>query len=417
MKELALTKNLKIAIIITIIVVAGVAVYFFIPKALRADVIVWIQVLPSEENLIKNFTENMFRQQYPNITVEIINVGDLKTRILAALPAGKGPDLFMWAHDWTGTFAEPGYLTPLDEYVTPELRDKFIDVAWETCIFNGSVYALPYAAETVALIYNKDMVPEPPQNMSQLEAIIQEFWFQGKYGIAYPVDPYYVSAWPHGFGGYYFNDTTKTPGLNTTETVAGMQYFLEKFKGLVSPPYMSEETSRDAQVALFVGNQTPFLVDGPWGIGYLKERNMNFGVTVLPKIDEIDAWPKPYTGIKVIWMSSSVYDKEKAFTYMQWFATNAAFIKERALQFGFIPVLKEVLELPEIQADEIVSTFARQVELGTPMPKSTEMAFVWSPITDAINELFLRAPIFGTRTPEVVLTEAQGKVLKSLAKT
>jgi arabinogalactan oligomer/maltooligosaccharide transport system substrate-binding protein len=409
-KGLALTRNLKIAIVIAIIVVAGVATYFLWPKSTRADVIVWIQVLPEEEQFIKSFVNSSFRQIYPNITVEIINRADLKTALLAALPTGKGPDLFMWAHDWIGTIAEPGYITPIDELVTEDLKSKFLDAAWEACTYDGSVYALPYAAETVALLYNKNMVSEPPQNMSQLEDMIISFWNQGKYGIAYPVDPYYVSAWPHGFGGYYFNDTTKTPGLNTTGTINGIRYFLEKFQ-----PYMSADTGRDAQVALFTGNQTPFLVDGPWGIGYLKELNMNFGITTLPKIDEIDAWSKPYTGIKVIWMSSSVYDKQKAFTFMRWFATNATFIKQRALQFGFIPVLKEVLELPEIQADEIVSTFAEQVEMGVPMPKSSEMALVWTPITDAINELFLLYPNFGDRTPEVVLSEAQGKALSALA--
>ncbi|MGB9756197.1 MAG: extracellular solute-binding protein [Candidatus Bathyarchaeales archaeon] len=408
---MTVTRKLKITIIIAIIVVAGVATYFLWPKSTRADVIVWIQVLPEEEQFIKSFVNSSFRQIYPNITVEILNRADLKTALLAALPTGKGPDLFMWAHDWVGTIAEPGYITPIDEFVTEELKSKFLDAAWDACTYNGSVYALPYAAETVALLYNKDMVSEPPQNMSQLEDMMKSFWNnQGKYGIAYPVDPYYVSAWPHGFGGYYFNDTTKTPGLNTTGTINGITYFLEKFQ-----PYMSADTGRDAQVALFTGNQTPFLVDGPWGIGYLKGLNMNFGITTLPKIDEIDAWPKPYTGIKVIWMSSSVYDKQKAFTFMKWFATNTEFIKQRALQFGFIPVLKEVLELPEIQADEIVSTFAKQVEMGIPMPKSSEMALVWTPITDAINELFLLYPNFGDRTPEVVLSEAQGKALSALA--
>jgi len=409
-KYLALTKTLKIAIIIAIMVVAGVTTYLLWPKSARADVVVWIQVLPEEEQFIKAFVNSSFRQMYPNITVEILNRADLKTALLAALPTGKGPDLFMWAHDWMGTIAEPGYITPIDEFVTDDLKSKFLDAAWDACTYNGSVYALPYAAETVALIYNKDMVSEPPQNMSQLEDIIRDFWNQGKYGIAYPVDPYYVSAWPYGFGGYYFNDTTKTPGLNTTGTINGIRYFLEKFQ-----PYMSEDAGRDAQVALFTGNQTPFLVDGPWGIGYLKESSIRFGITTLPKIDEIDAWPKPYTGIKVIWMSSSVHDKQKAFTFMKWFATNATFIKQRALQFGFIPVLKEVLELPEIQADDIVSTFARAVEMGIPMPKSSEMALVWSPITDAINELFLLYPNFGDRTPEVVLSEAQGKTLSALA--
>jgi arabinogalactan oligomer/maltooligosaccharide transport system substrate-binding protein len=404
--------KILIAIAIIAIIVVASTVYLLLPKSTRADVIVWIQVTPPEENIIQQFVNSSFRQLYPNITVQVINVGDLKTRLLAALPAGKGPDLFMFAHDWVGQFADAGYIRPIDELVTQELKSKFVDIAWDACTYNSSVYSLPYAAETVALIYNKAMVSTLPQNMSDLVSMIQTFWGQGKYGIASFVDPYYVSAWPYGFGGYYFNDTTKTPGVNATKTVEGIKFYLDSFK-----LYMSEDTGRDAQVALFTGNQTPFLIDGPWGIGTLKSSGIDFGVTILPKIDSINAWPKPYTGVKVIWMTKNVYDKTKAFTFMNWFSTNTTFIKQRALQFGFIPVLKEVLAMPEVEADDIVSAFAQQVALGTPMPKSTQMTAVWGPVTDAINELFLLYPSFGDRTPEVVLSEAQRRILDTLAGT
>jgi arabinogalactan oligomer/maltooligosaccharide transport system substrate-binding protein len=399
------------AIIIVIIVVAGIVAYVVWPRSSRADVIIWIQVLPDEENLIQSYLDSSFNQLYPNITVQIVNIADLKTRLLAALPAGKGPDLFMFTHDWTGTFALPGYLEPLTNMATPDLLSEYLDVALDACTFNNTLYALPYGSETVALLYNKNMVTTPPTNMSQLKTMIQNFYNQGKFGIAYPVDPYYVSCWPYGFGGYYFNDTTLTPGLNDSKTIQGINYFLETFQ-----PYMSQgDTGRDAQVALFTSNQTAFIVDGPWGIGYYKSLNMSFGITKLPYIDEASHWPEPYTGIKVIWMTTTALDKEKAFTFMKWFSTNATFIKARALQLGFIPVLKSLLSDPDIQADDIVSTYAAQVALGTPIPKSIEMTYVWTPITSAINTLFLLYPNFGENTPEAVLTNAQAQVLASLA--
>jgi len=389
-----------------IIVIGGLAYYFLMPKEARADVIIWEDFLPAEEELTREFIENSFMQLYPNITVELVGVSDLRTRLLAALPAGKGPDLFMWAHDWTGEFAEAEFILPLDEFVTEDLKGKFLETAINACMYNGHIYALPFAAETVALVYNKEMVTDPPQNMSQLEPIMQQYLMQGKYGIAYQVDPYFLSAWPHAFGGYYFKDEGKSVGANNTETVEGIKYFMEHIK-----PYMSTgDTSREAQVAIFVDQQAPFLIDGPWGIGTLKQANLSIGVTLLPKIDEIDKWPKPYTGIKVVWMSSNVYDKEKAFAFMKWFVTNVEYIKQRALQLGFIPVLKEVLNDPQVKADEIVSAYAKQVEIGIPMPKSKEMMKVWGPVGDAINEIFLEV-----KTAKEALDEAQQRILESLA--
>ena len=168
----------RTALIITIIVIligGGLSYYFFLmPRKPRADVIIWEDFLPAEEELTREFIENSFRQLYPNITVELVGVSDLRTRLLAAIPAGKGPDLFMWAHDWTGEFAEAGFILPLDEFVTEDLKGKFLETAINACMYNGHIYALPFAAETVALIYNKEMVPNPPQNMSQLESIMQQ---------------------------------------------------------------------------------------------------------------------------------------------------------------------------------------------------------------------------------------------------
>jgi arabinogalactan oligomer/maltooligosaccharide transport system substrate-binding protein len=409
---LILSRTVKVAIIIAIIAVAGIVAYVVWPTSThRADVIVWIQVLPDEESFIRSYVNSSFNRLYPNITVEIDNVADLKTRLLAALPAGKGPDLFMFTHDWTSTFAVPGYLEPLTNMTTPDLLGQYLNVAIDACTFNNTLYALPYASETVALLYNKNMVTTPPTNMSQLKTMMQTFFNQGKFGIAYPVDPYFVSCWPHGFGGYYFNDTTLLPGLNDSRTIQGINYFLETFQ-----PYMSQgDTGPDAQVALFTSNETAFLVEGPWEIGYLKSLNMSFGITKLPYIDEANHWPEPYTGIKVIWMTTTAFDKEKAFTFMNWFSTNTTFIKARALQLGFIPVLKSLLSDPDIEANDVVSTYAAQVALGTPIPKSLQMTFVWTPITSAINQLFLLYPNFGQSTPEVVLTAAQGQVLASLA--
>ena len=406
---MVISKKIKIlAAIIVIAIVASAGVYFLFFTKPRADVIIWAAVLPSEEELTLEFIEK-FHEQYPNITVELVNVADLRTRLLAAIPAGKGPDLFMWAHDWTGEFAEAGYIVPLDEYMTQDLKDEFIDVAMDACTYNNSVYALPIAAETVALIYNKDIVAEPPQNVSQLENMMKNYVIQhpGNFGIACQLDPYFVSAWPHGYGGYYFRDEDKSVGVNNTETVEGIEFFMEHFK-----PYMSTDTSREAQVAIFVEGKAPFLIDGPWGLGTLRDKNMSFGVTLLPKIDEIDAWPKPYTGIKVIWMSSNVYDKKKAFTFLKWLTTNTEYIKRRALELGFIPVLKDVLQDADVQADEVVSTYAEQVELGIAMPKSKEMMKVWGPVGDALNDIFL-----GVKTADEALDEAQQKILEALGKT
>ena len=86
---MVISKKIKIlTAIIVIAIVASAGVYFLFFTKPRADVIIWAAVLPSEEELTLEFIEK-FHEQYPNITVELVNVADLRTRLLAAIPAGK----------------------------------------------------------------------------------------------------------------------------------------------------------------------------------------------------------------------------------------------------------------------------------------------------------------------------------------
>lgn len=69
---------------------------------------------------------DMFKQEYPGINVIPIHyssMDQLKTQIsaIAALPPeqresfiGQAPDVFTWAHDWIGSFADKGWILNLE---------------------------------------------------------------------------------------------------------------------------------------------------------------------------------------------------------------------------------------------------------------------------------------------------------------
>ena len=413
MSKKAITKMQAIIIAIVIIVAAvvGVAVYFMTlpPPPITGKVIVWYDVLPEMEALFKEVVETEFKKLYPEIEVELYDTPDLWTRVTAAIPVGEGPDLFMWAHDWTGRLVKAGFIVPIDEFVTPDLKAKFVESAWESCTYGGKVWALPDAAETVALIYNKKMLADAgiavPKNIEELEEAMKKFVAMGKYGISHPWDPYHVSAWVHAYGGYYFDDATKKVGVNDPRTVEGLRFTFEKFK-----PYMPPEPTWEVQKGAFLEGMAPFMITGPWLIGDIKAAGIDAGFALLPEITGVGT-PKPYTGVKLTWMSSNVRDKLAAFTFMKWWATSVTLAVRRAEKFGWIPVLKEALESEPVKKDPVVSLFAKQVELGTPMPASPEMMVVWGPVYDAQMAVWAEA-----KTLEDALNEAQVKIEEEIKK-
>ena len=243
-----------------------------------------------------------------------------------------------------------------------------------------------------------------PKTTDELVALMEEYKAQGLYGISIPLVPYLVSGFVHAFGGWFWDDETGTVGVNSTGTKEAMKWVLDTFK-----PYMTEDASWDPQVAIFTEGDAPFTINGPWMVGSWRDAGISFTITTIPKISEINKEPMPYTGVRCVFMTKCVRDKEAAWTVMQWLATSEERIYQRAVQLGYIPVLKEVLDLSDIKADPVISGFAEEVALGRPMASGPEMVAVWGPFQDALNAMWA-----GVKTVDQALDDAQAQIVQAI---
>ncbi|MFN3268112.1 MAG: extracellular solute-binding protein [Zestosphaera sp.] len=366
----------------------------------------WVSMMPFEEEVIRSIIEN-FTAEYPGIKVNLEHQVSMKDVYQAQVAIGKGPDLLTWAHDWTGGFAEANMIIPLDQYLTSDILDQFVPSALRAASYNNKIWGLPWAAETVALVCNNALVSKIPENFDELKNIMQQYYNPdaGKYGISYQVDPYFVSAWAHAFGGYYFDDVTKRPGVNLTETVTGIKFFYENIYVYL----YTGDLGHDTQLNLFLTGKTPCIVTGPWDIKAIRDAGINFIVTPLPKISET-VLPKPYSGVKLIWLNPNSRNKEAAVLFALWFTLNNKVIQKLAEVAGFVPVHKVVLEWEGLPGLPVVYGYARAVEVSIPMPSSPEMDFVWARVSDALTAINQ-----GVSTIEEALNYAQGEILQKLS--
>ncbi len=317
--------------------------------------------------------------------IEGSDISDLKKKTTSAVPAGQGPELFDWAHDWVGDYYQRGFVTDRSDQLGVEL-DTFTDAAAEAVRFDGNVVGLPYAAETVTLVYNKEIVDEAPETVADMKSAMEKHHDPGNntYGLSYPFDPYFVSAWGQAFGGYYF-DPDKDPmlGLTDSKTVEGIQFALDNFK-----PYMPKDPSYEAQAAPFSEGNAAFAINGPWYLATLNEKGVDFGVTTLPTPEGGE--PQPYTGIQM-WYFSKAMENDDASTaaaqsFAEWYATDEDLLKQAAKEQGSIPVLESLAGSDALPAD--VKAFSETVQMGVPMPTHPKMGKVWQPLTDALTKVF-----------------------------
>ncbi|WP_297507630.1 extracellular solute-binding protein [Thermococcus sp.] len=348
-------------------------------------VVIWHAMQPNELEVFQSIAEE-YMALCPNVQIVFEQKSDLESALKAAIPAGKGPDLFIWAHDWIGKFAEAGLLEPIDDSITPDVLNQFAPVAREAMEYKGHYYAMPFAAETVALIYNKDMVPNPPKTFDEMKQIMQKYYDPNneKYGIAWPINAYFISAIAQAFGGYYFDDKTEKPGLDDPRTIEGFEFFFKEIW-----PYMAPTADYNTQQSIFLEKRAPFMVNGPWSIASVKKAGINFGVEPLPPIekDGKEYWPRPYGGVKLFYFAKGAQNKDAAIKFVKWFTTSPDVIKQLALQLGYIPVLSKVLDDPQIKADPVLYGFAQAVQHAYLMPKSPKMGAVWGGVDKAITDI------------------------------
>ncbi len=87
-------------------------------------------------------------------------------KITAAVPRGKGPDIFIYAQDRLGGWIEAGNtVEPIDFFLDKATKDRFIPTTMEAMTYRGTVYGLPLNYKVITLIYNKKLVPTPPEDL------------------------------------------------------------------------------------------------------------------------------------------------------------------------------------------------------------------------------------------------------------
>jgi arabinogalactan oligomer/maltooligosaccharide transport system substrate-binding protein len=404
--------------------------YDFVQKVKKGEIHVtinfWTSMMPFEVKVIKQSIA-MFEKEYPGIEVKYSGtVQNLKEAVKAAVVAGDvehGPHVFTWAHDWTGELAEGGYIIALDKYLPPEtiedLQKQYLAVAYSAGVYKLHLYGLPWAAEALALICNADMVKGPIKTFSELEQIMKQHYNpkKGTYGLAYQIDPYHVYPFVTAFGGYYYDEEKDSVGVNSTGTVEGIKFFLSHVLVYMDTSDLGHET----QLKDFIEGKAPCIITGPWDIPAIKEAIPHIFVQAIPPIN--GKIPKPFSGIKLMWITSlAAKDKNKLYAsilFALWFTLDDNNIKMLVDKAGFIPVKKSIVEYVTAHMDKypIVAGFLESIRNSIPMPKSPKMAKVWGPVTNALDAIITTFTEKGLEAAlkqvKPTLDKAQADILKA----
>ncbi len=330
-----------------------------------------------------------FEKKYDvNVSVQELPYGGQVESLRMDGPAGTGPDVINLPHDQIGSAVVQGLIAPIT--VDKSIIDTFTHPAIEALTYQGKLYGLPKAVETVVMVYNKDLVPELPKTMDDIYKLSEKFRAKGEYGLLAKWDEiYYGYGIIHSMGGDIFSknaDGSYNPNkllLNNKGSVEGVSYIEKFFDNGLFPRGIIGDSGLNAIDSLFTNKKAAIVQTGPWSFQPYKEAGINYGVAPLPLLPN-GKHMGSFMGVKSYSISSYSQHKDLALKYIE-FINNYDNSKRRFELTGEIPAVKALINDPVIKDNEGARAVAMQAQYATPMPSIPEMNEVWNPANSALQ--------------------------------
>jgi arabinogalactan oligomer/maltooligosaccharide transport system substrate-binding protein len=379
---------------------------------LAADLVVWHAYRAEEKEALEKVVAafNASPAAKGNrVTTLAVPYDAFADKISAAVPRGKGPDIFIYAQDRLGGWIEAGNtVEPIDFFLEKETKARFIPTTMEAMTYRSTVYGLPLNFKVITMIYNKKLVTTPPKTSAELVATAKKLTNRpaGKFGLAYSfADFYYHAALMNGLGGRVFGPGNK-PVLNNPENIRSLELLMKWFD---SDRILPAEPSTALITSLFNGGKAAIVFSGPWFLGEIAS-SVSYGLAPLPNLVEAGGKPmRPWMTVEGVLIAAPSKNKEAAYEFAK-FLTDVPAAKIMALEGRQTPANQGVYADPKVAADPVLAAFRKQVEVAVPMPNVPEMTMVWSPATTAMNTITKKAA-----TPRAAMDAAQKEVEKRIA--
>ena len=319
------------------------------------------------------------------VQVTVEHPEDAPGKFQQAAAAGKGPDIWIWAHDRIGEWIAGGLLQPL----TPG-KKALADIdplAWKAFNVSGKTWGYPLSIEAVALIYNKDLVPNPPKTFEEVIALDKKLSASGKKAILWDYNNTFFT-WPllAANGGYPFKlkadgtyDAADT-GVNNAGALKGAELLARMVKDGVMPKGAGYA---DMEAGMAQG-KVAMMINGAWSWDNLRKAKINFGVTKIPSVAGKKA--APFVGVIGAMVSKASPNRDVA----------VEFIENHMLSVQGLKTINDDVPLgtpaskalfAELKNDPNIQATMASAQDGNPMPNNPEMGRFWSSMASALQNV------------------------------
>lgn len=343
-------------------------------------------------------------EQDTGIKVTVEHPDKMEEKYPQVAATGDGPDIIFWAHDRFGGYAQSGLLAEISP--DKSFQEKLFPFTWDAVRFNGKLIGYPVSVESLSLIYNKDLLPDPPKSWEEMAAVDKQLRAKGKSAIMFNLqEPYFT--WPllAAGGAYAFKKSdsgydVKDTGVDNAGAKAGMQFLVDQVKAKT----LNADTDYSIAEAAFNKGQTAMTINGPWAWSNIDKSGINYGVTLLPTLNGKPS--KTFVGVLSAGINAASPNKELAKEFLEnYLLTDAgldAVNKDKPLGAVTLKSFQQALE-----KDERIAATMNNARSGDIMPNIPQMAAFWYAMrTATLNALS------GRQSVDAALKDAQARLNK-----
>lgn len=301
-----------------------------------------------------------------DIQIEVVPWDVLQQKLTTDISGGANADLAIIGTRWLIDYVSQGVAAPLDSYITPEFKGRFIDTFLSPSVMDGKTYGLPIAASARAMYYNKDLfakagIANPPATWDELKADAEKikalggdvygFGLQGK---EIETDVYFNYAF-WSYGGNLI-DADGTSGLDSEAGYKAAELYKSLIDGGLTEPGVTSLNREDVQ-NLFKQGRIGMMITAPFLSNQIKEEapTLNYGVASIPAGPNGDKGTYGVTDSIIMFENSQ--NKDTAWKFLDFI-----FSQDKRVEFdsneGFLPVNAAESKLPMFADNADLKAFA-----------------------------------------------------------
>ncbi|MER8633441.1 sugar ABC transporter substrate-binding protein [Mesorhizobium opportunistum] len=404
----------------TVGLMAGMSMLAFAAQANAGEVRVTVAEYSAKTGPYFEEVKKEFEAKNPGITVkfEVVPWDVLLQKLTTDITAGTNADLSIIGTRWLIDFVQQDVAEPLDGYIKPEFKDRFIDTFLSPSIMNGKTYGLPIAASARAMYYNKELfekagIAKPPATWTELQEDARKikalgsgtfgFGLQGK---EIETDVYYYYAmWSQGTE---ILNKDGTSGLGTPGALEAAKLYKSMIDEGLTEPGVTSNNREDVQ-NLFKQGKVGMMITAPFLSNQIKDEapTLKYGVAAIPAGPTGARGTYGVTDSMIMFKNSK--NKDEAWKLMDFLFTT-----EQRAKFtqgeGFLPVNKEEAKMDYYVNNADLAAFTAllpDARFAPVIPGWEEVAQITS---DAMQKIYLGGD------PEAGLKDAAAKANAVLKK-